>query len=108
MRPGANLKARPSATSSAASSDISHGKCPPSHKARRRPDRRRPAGRPDLTLSFDLLWRGIELTTGAQREHRYEQLGTWPIRISRLERGLEHDSELAGRYEAWLTAHNAA
>jgi aspartyl-tRNA synthetase len=29
---------------------------------------------PTLTRSFDLLWRGIELTTGAQREHRYEQL----------------------------------
>ncbi len=27
-----------------------------------------------LTKSFDLLWRGLELTTGAQREHRYEQL----------------------------------
>jgi nondiscriminating aspartyl-tRNA synthetase len=27
-----------------------------------------------LTRSFDLLWRGIELTTGAQREHRYAQL----------------------------------
>jgi aspartyl-tRNA synthetase len=27
-----------------------------------------------LTKSFDLLWRGIELTTGAQREHRYERL----------------------------------
>jgi aspartyl-tRNA synthetase len=27
-----------------------------------------------LTRSFDLLWRGIELTTGAQREHRYERL----------------------------------
>ena len=27
-----------------------------------------------LTKSFDLLWRGVELTTGAQREHRYEQL----------------------------------
>jgi aspartyl-tRNA synthetase len=27
-----------------------------------------------LTRSFDLLWRGIEITTGAQREHRYEQL----------------------------------
>jgi aspartyl-tRNA synthetase len=27
-----------------------------------------------LTKSFDLLWRGIELTTGAQREHRHEQL----------------------------------
>jgi nondiscriminating aspartyl-tRNA synthetase len=30
--------------------------------------------RPSVTKSFDLLWRGIELTTGAQREHRYEQL----------------------------------
>jgi aspartyl-tRNA synthetase len=27
-----------------------------------------------LTKSFDLLWRGIELTTGAQREHRFSQL----------------------------------
>ncbi|OYX42175.1 aspartate--tRNA(Asn) ligase [Candidatus Saccharibacteria bacterium 32-49-12] len=27
-----------------------------------------------LTKSFDLLWNGIEVTTGAQREHRYEQL----------------------------------
>jgi nondiscriminating aspartyl-tRNA synthetase len=29
---------------------------------------------PTLTRSFDLLWKGIEITTGAQREHRYEQL----------------------------------
>jgi aspartyl-tRNA synthetase len=29
---------------------------------------------PGLTKSFDLLWRGVELTTGAQREHRYERL----------------------------------
>jgi nondiscriminating aspartyl-tRNA synthetase len=29
---------------------------------------------PTLTRSFDLLWRGIELTTGAQREHRYAKL----------------------------------
>jgi aspartyl-tRNA synthetase len=34
----------------------------------------RPADRPDLTFSFDLLWKGIEVTTGAQREHRYEVL----------------------------------
>jgi aspartyl-tRNA synthetase len=34
----------------------------------------RPLGRPDLTLSFDLLWKGLEVTTGAQREHRYEIL----------------------------------
>ncbi|MFJ8045204.1 aspartate--tRNA(Asn) ligase [Kitasatospora sp. NPDC096147] len=35
---------------------------------------RRPEGRPDLTLSFDLLWKGLEVTTGAQREHRSEVL----------------------------------
>lgn len=29
---------------------------------------------PTLTKSFDLLWNGIEVATGAQREHRYEQL----------------------------------
>ncbi|HEX6446418.1 MAG TPA: aspartate--tRNA(Asn) ligase [Streptosporangiales bacterium] len=34
----------------------------------------RPAGRPDLTLSFDLLYRGLEITTGAQREHRHDVL----------------------------------
>ncbi|NLG48948.1 MAG: aspartate--tRNA(Asn) ligase [Chloroflexi bacterium] len=30
--------------------------------------------RPDTTKSFDLLWKGVEITTGAQREHRYEVL----------------------------------
>lgn len=30
--------------------------------------------RPDITMSFDLLWKGLEVTTGAQREHRYEIL----------------------------------
>ena len=29
---------------------------------------------PKLTKSFDLLWDGLEITTGAQREHRYEIL----------------------------------
>lgn len=29
---------------------------------------------PKLTKSFDLLWNGLEVTTGAQREHRYEVL----------------------------------
>jgi len=28
----------------------------------------------NLTKSFDLLWDGLEITTGAQREHRYEVL----------------------------------
>lgn len=34
----------------------------------------RPADDPDVTNSFDLLWKGIEVTTGAQREHRYDVL----------------------------------
>ncbi|HLH14200.1 MAG TPA: aspartate--tRNA(Asn) ligase, partial [Solirubrobacteraceae bacterium] len=42
---------------------------------------------PTLTRSFDLLWRGIELTTGAQREHRYEQL-----LAQAHEKGVEVDS----------------
>lgn len=29
---------------------------------------------PVVTHSFDLLWRGLEITSGAQREHRYERL----------------------------------
>jgi aspartyl-tRNA synthetase len=29
---------------------------------------------PDITKSFDLLWRGLEVTTGAQREHRIDRL----------------------------------
>ncbi|HEY3882258.1 MAG TPA: aspartate--tRNA(Asn) ligase [Trebonia sp.] len=32
------------------------------------------AGEPQLTASFDLLWQGLEITTGAQREHRYDVL----------------------------------
>jgi aspartyl-tRNA synthetase len=35
---------------------------------------RRPEGKPHLTASFDLLWKGLEVTTGAQREHRYDVL----------------------------------
>lgn len=30
--------------------------------------------RPDTTKSFDLIWKGLEVTTGAQREHRYDML----------------------------------
>ena len=31
----------------------------------------RPEGNPKLTKSFDLLFNGVEIATGAQREHRY-------------------------------------
>jgi aspartyl-tRNA synthetase len=40
---------------------------------------------PALTRSFDLLWNGLEVTTGAQREHRHDRLvaqaGTDPTRV---------------------------
>lgn len=29
---------------------------------------------PETTKSYDLLWKGLEITTGAQREHRYDVL----------------------------------
>lgn len=39
----------------------------------------------DLTRSFDLLWNGLEVTTGAQREHRHDRLvaqaGSNPSRV---------------------------
>lgn len=31
-------------------------------------------GNPPVTKSFDLVWKGLEITTGAQREHRYNVL----------------------------------
>jgi aspartyl/asparaginyl-tRNA synthetase len=34
----------------------------------------RHADDPSTTRSFDLLWKGLEITTGAQREHRYDIL----------------------------------
>lgn len=34
----------------------------------------RPSDKPELTKSFDLLWKWMEITTGAQREHRYDVL----------------------------------
>lgn len=43
--------------------------------------------RPGITKSFDLLWKGLEVTTGAQREHRYDVL----LRQV-LERGMNPDT----------------
>lgn len=45
---------------------------------------------------------GITLATAA------EVLGTWPTRLSELERGLKHDVELARRYQLWLRPGEAA
>ncbi|MCC7543813.1 aspartate--tRNA(Asn) ligase [bacterium] len=46
----------------------------------------READAPGMTRSFDLLWKGLEITTGAQREHRLEQL-----RAQALEKGLDEE-----------------
>jgi aspartyl-tRNA synthetase len=42
---------------------------------------------PNLTKSFDLLYKGLEITTGAQREHRVEKL-----EAQALESGLSLES----------------
>jgi hypothetical protein len=33
-----------------------------------------------------------------------DALNTWPIKLSRLERGLDHDTEMTARYHSWLQA----
>lgn len=47
----------------------------------------RHADQPGLTKSFDLLWRGLEVTSGAQREHRPDIL-----LAQALEKGLAKES----------------
>ena len=39
-----------------------------------------------IPQGYDLIWRGVEITTGAQREHRYEVL-----RAQAAEKGLDED-----------------
>ncbi len=41
-----------------------------------------------VPLGYDLIWRGVEITTGAQREHRYEVL-----KKQAQEKGLDKDVE---------------
>ncbi len=43
--------------------------------------------KPDETKSFDLLWKWMEITTGAQREHRYDVLVQ-----QAMEKGIDLDS----------------
>ena len=37
-----------------------------------------------------------------------DDLGVWPTKISRIERGLNHDDEFVAIYQAWLREHLAA
>ncbi len=54
------------------------------------------------TLRSERTAAKISLRTAA------DQLNTWPIRLSRLERQLDYDNNLAARYEIWLSAQRAA
>ena len=41
-----------------------------------------------IPQGYDLIWKGVEITTGAQREHRYEIL-----KAQAKEKGLDKDVE---------------
>jgi len=45
---------------------------------------------PKLTKSFDLLYKGVEITTGAQREHRYEKLKEQAIEKNMMSTEIEN------------------
>jgi len=61
---------------------------------------------PAVPLGAEL--RSARVDAGITLAIAAEALGTWPIRISELERGLIHDAELARRYELWLHLEQAA
>jgi transposase len=52
--------------------------------------------------------RALRLNAGVTLATVAEAFGTWPSRISELERGLIHDADLATRYELWLRPEQAA
>ncbi len=57
------------------------------HKSARPFYHMRYADRPEITKSFDLLYKGVEITTGAQREHRLDVL-----KVQAKEKGLSLES----------------
>ena len=42
---------------------------------------------PPFALGYDLFWKGLEITSGSQREHRYEK-----IKENAIERGISEES----------------
>jgi len=42
----------------------------------------KPEQDPSVTKSFDLLWNGIEVATGAQREHRYDMVARHMVALA--------------------------
>ncbi len=49
--------------------------------------------------------RAVRLAARISLQTVADALGSWPTRISELERGLKHDTALARRYVAWLDEH---
>jgi transposase len=61
---------------------------------------------PAVVTGADL--RAQRLNAGLTLAVAAEALGTWPIRLSELERGLAHDAQLAHHYQLWLRPRQAA
>lgn len=62
-----------------------------------------------LLVKDHLVITGDELRAERTRKGRSltqaaTELNTWPIKLSRLERGLDHDTEMVARYHSWLDA----
>jgi transposase len=60
----------------------------------------------EVPVGFEL--RKARTTAHISLQAVSDDLATWPIRISRLERGLDFDRDLAERYQTWLSEHTAA
>ena len=62
----------------------------------------KPEGKKNLTKSFDLLFNGVEIATGAQREHRYEIL-----KAQAAEKGIDLDQmkEYADIFQYGIPPH---
>lgn len=60
----------------------------------------------EVPVGFEL--RRIRTNAKISLRQVSDDLGTWPVRISRLERGLDFDRELSARYQDWLTHHCVA
>ncbi|HEV2998484.1 MAG TPA: amino acid--tRNA ligase-related protein, partial [Solirubrobacteraceae bacterium] len=46
----------------------------------------------EITRSFDMVWRGVEITSGSQREHKYERL------LSQIRKSIGEDEDALGGY----------
>jgi len=63
----------------------------------------RPQNNPSVTKSFDLLWNGLEVATGSQREHRLDIL-----RKQAKEKGVKLDNIYAALFKYGAPPHGGA